>query len=124
VGAVTPVFDTNILIDFLLRKQPARDEMARYPTARISVVTWIEVLVGARNNDEELRIKRFLSRFEVINLDLAVAETAALLRNAYRLPIPDAVIWASAKAYDSVLITRNTKDFPTDEPDIRCPYIL
>jgi len=121
---LTPVFDTNILIDYLLGKQPAKNELSRYPTARISVVTWIEVMVGAKNVEHELQLKRFLDRFEIIGLDISVAETAALLRNAYRLPLPDAVIWASAKARDSVLITRNTKDFPVSEPDIRCPYSL
>lgn len=124
MGRVTPVFDTNILIDYLLGKEPAQAELARFPAARISIVTWIEVMVGARGVDEEMQLKRFLQRFELIPLDVSVAETAALLRNCYRLRLPDAVIWASAKCCDSVLITRNTNDFPAGEPDIRFPYRL
>jgi len=121
---VTPVFDTNILIDYLLGKEPARDELNRFPTARISVITWIEVMVGARDLNQGLQLKKFLQRFELIPVDAAVAETAAMLRNCYRLRLPDAVIWATAKVCDSILITRNTNDFPVDEPDIRCPYAL
>jgi predicted nucleic acid-binding protein len=121
---VTPVFDTNILIDYLLGKEPARDELSRYPEARISAVTWIEVMVGARDVSEENRLRQFLGRFELIVLDAEVAETAAMLRSGYRLRLPDAVIWASAKQRDSILITRNTKDFPAGEPDIRVPYAL
>lgn len=121
---MTPVFDTNILIDYLLGKQPAKEELARFPKARISAVTWIEVMVGAHDVNEELHLKKFLAAFEWIPLDAAVAETAALLRSAYRLRLPDAVIWASAKICDAILITRNTNDFPAGEPDIRFPYAL
>jgi predicted nucleic acid-binding protein len=121
---VTPVFDTNILIDYLLGKEPAKEELARYHEARISVVTWIEVMVGARDVNEENQLRQFLARFEPIVLDASVAETAAMLRSCYRLRIPDAVIWASAKLRDTILITRNTKDFPAGEPDIRFPYVL
>lgn len=119
-----PVFDTNILIDYLLGKEPAREELARFPEARISVVTWIEVVVGARDHDEELELKKFLARFELIPLDATVAETAAMLRSCYRLRLPDAAIWASAKVWNSTLVTRNTNDFPAGEPDVRFPYAL
>jgi len=124
VGPVTPVFDTNILIDYLLGKEPAREELARHPEARISAVTWIEVMVGARDVNEENQLRQFLARFELIPLDALVAETSAMLRSCYRLRLPDAVIWASAKNRNSVLVTRNTKDFPAGEPDIRFPYVL
>jgi hypothetical protein len=121
---VIPIFDTNILIDYLLGKDPARDELARFPEARIGIVTWIEVMVGANGEAEETKLRQFLTRFEPVVLDPNVAETAAMLRSVYRLRLPDAVIWASAKISGSVLITRNTKDFPAGEPDIRVPYAL
>ncbi len=121
---MTPVFDTNILIDYLLGKEPAKEELARFPVARISVITWIEVIVSARDLNQGLQLKKFLKRFELIPVDATVAETAAMLRNCYRLRLPDAVIWATAKMCDSILITRNTKDFPAGEPDLRFPYVL
>lgn len=121
---MTPVLDTNILIDYLLGKAAAREELARYPEARVSVVTWIEVMVGARGEREEAFLRQFLARFEVVNLNAAVAETTAMLRSCYRLRLPDAAIWATAKLTNSVLVTRNTKDFPAEEPDIRVPYQL
>jgi predicted nucleic acid-binding protein len=121
---VRPVLDTNILIDFLLGKDPAKEELARYPEACISIVTWIEVMAGARGEAEESQLRTFLSRFDLLPLDAAVAETAAMLRSCYRLRLPDAVIWASAKVSDATLVTRNTRDFPVGEPDIRVPYVL
>ena len=38
--------------------------------------------------------------------------------------LPDALIWASAKTTESMLITRNTRDYPAGEPDVRFPYTL
>lgn len=38
--------------------------------------------------------------------------------------VPDAIIWASARPSGGLLVTRNTKDFPSDEPDGRAPYSI
>ena len=119
-----PVFDTNILIDFLVGKQPARDELARYTNARIAIITWIEVMVGVRGEEDEAAVREFLNTFETIPLDEKVAETAVQIRRQYRIRLPDALIWACAKTTDSLLITRNTRDYPVSEPDIRIPYAL
>ena len=81
-------------------------------------------MVGAKGKEEERRIREFLNGFETIPLDTAVAEKAVYLRKQYRLRLPDAVIWASAKTRDSLLITRDTSDYPSGEPDIRIPYEL
>ena len=62
--------------------------------------------------------------FIVIGLDDAVAERAVVLRQTYRLKFPDAVIWAAAQTTGRLLVTRNTKDFPADEPGVRAPYQL
>lgn len=43
---VKVVLDTNILIDFLGGVQQARDEIARHSEPAISVMSWMEVLVG------------------------------------------------------------------------------
>ena len=51
-------------------------------------------------------------------------ERAALRRERSRLRLPHAVIHASAQVHGRILITRNTRDFPADMPDIRVPYSL
>jgi predicted nucleic acid-binding protein len=119
-----PVFDTNILIDYLAGKEPAKEELDRYPQPRISIITWIEVMVGAKDKTAETQIREFLNSFETVPLDEHVAETAVQLRRRYRLRLPDTLIWASAKTRESLLITRNTRDYPAGEPDIRFPYVL
>ncbi|WP_363184885.1 type II toxin-antitoxin system VapC family toxin [uncultured Thiocystis sp.] len=117
------LFDTNILIDYLNGIEMARQEIARYEQASISLVTWIEVLVGT-TADEEPIIRGFLHRFVVLGIDRTVAEQAIALRKARRIKLPDAIVQATAIVEGAVLITRNTKDFPPDTAGIRIPYVL
>ncbi len=115
------VFDTNIVIDALNGLSKADTEYRRYERVLISRITWMEVLVGAQEDDAMVR--SFLEEnFEIIALDERVAEIAVQLRRAYHVRLPDAIIWATAKANDAILVTRNTKDFNPDWEGIRVPY--
>jgi predicted nucleic acid-binding protein len=119
---VKAVFDTNILIDLLNGRAEANDEAGRYSSLAISRITWIEVLIGARNHEDQSQVERFLGYFEIIELDEPVAREAISLRQQHRLRLPDAIIWAAARLRDSVLVTRDFRDFPTGDPGIRVPY--
>jgi hypothetical protein len=117
------VFDTNIVIDALNGVEAADTEYSRYERVLISRITWMEVLIGATGDEAELR--DFLAaQFEVIPLDLAVAEQAIQLRREHRLRLPDAIILATARVNEAVLVTRNTKDFDPQWTGIRSPYAL
>jgi hypothetical protein len=117
------VFDTNIVIDALNGVTEADVEFGRYERVLISRITWMEVLIGAEGEDSELR--NFLeTHFEIIPLDLAVAETAVQLRRAHRIRLPDAIIWATACVKEATLVTRNTKDFNPAWDGIHLPYTL
>jgi predicted nucleic acid-binding protein len=118
VGAL---FDTNILIDYLRGIEAARDEMNRFEARAISVITWMEVMVGAEPSHAQAT-RDFLAGFEVVPIDPAVAEQAVALRRLYRLKLPDAIIWASARGSDLLFVTRDGRDFPVDDPGIRVPY--
>lgn len=118
------VIDTNILVDYLNGLQPARVELSRYRHPIISLITWMEVLVGAHGAEEERMLRDFLVRFEVMPVDEPVAEEAVTLRRARRIRLPDAIILATARVAGSLLVTRNTRDFPADGPGIRVPYTL
>lgn len=120
---VKAVFDTNILIDYLNGIPQARDELARYEDVSISIITWMEILVGARPG-AAAATRDFLDSFDHVAIDEAVAERAVSLRQQCRMRLPDAIIWASADVHSRLLVTRNSKDFPTDAPGIRIPYIL
>jgi len=118
---VKAVFDTNILIDFLRGRPEAKRELERYDDRAISVLTWMEVMVGTTPATNSTT-RAFLSDFEVIPLGESVAETAVELRRLHRMKMPDAIIWASAKRNGRLLVTRDTKGFPLDDPGVREPY--
>jgi predicted nucleic acid-binding protein len=115
------VLDTNIVIDALNGVSEADAEYARYERVLISRITWMEVLAGAQGDEAQLR--DFLeTQFEIIPLDLPVAEEAVRLRRAHHMRLPDAIIWATARTQDALLVSRNTKDFNPDWDGIRVPY--
>ncbi|NBW75275.1 MAG: type II toxin-antitoxin system VapC family toxin [Sphingomonadaceae bacterium] len=121
-------FDSNILIDALKGLPPAKDEIARAAglTGRvwISRMVWVEVM----SKGEPAALKRteqFLSGFIVDEVDAEIGvRAAALRRERPRLKSPDAIILATAQLRSRVLVTRNIKDFPSQLPGIRVPYIL
>jgi predicted nucleic acid-binding protein len=120
---VKALFDTNILIDFLNAVPQARREIAKYNDKAISVISWMEVMVGAESEVETLT-RAFLDTFRIVPLADDVAERAVELRREHRIRLPDAVVWASADVHSMLLVTRNTKDFAADAPGIRVPYTL
>jgi predicted nucleic acid-binding protein len=120
---VKALFDTNILVDYLNAVPKARIELRRYREKAISIITWMEVMVGA-TSDVEDGTRSFLSTFDIIELDSEIAERAVSLRRDHRIKLPDATIWATAQTRAMLLVTRNTRDFAEDDPGIRMPYKL
>ncbi len=120
-SSVIAVFDTNIVIDALNGLSEADDEYARYERVLISRITWMEVLVGAKEDDSQVR--DFLeAHFEIIPVDMAVAEKAIQLRRTHHVRLPDAIIWATAQTNGALLVSRNTKDFRAESDGVRVPY--
>ena len=116
------VFDTNILVDYLNGIADANHEIERYEEIAISIVTWMEVLAGADDAEEEAITREFLARFKVQPVEKTVAERAIKIRRQHKLKLPDAIIWATAKELGRILVTRNTKDFSEKDAGIRVPY--
>ena len=107
---VKALFDTNILIDYLNAILPAKHELLRYQEKAISVISWMEVMVGTEaNNARDTEV--FLAGFSLVDLDDSIAKQAVALRKQHRIKLPDAIIWASAQVNAMLLVTRNVKDF-------------
>jgi len=120
---VSVLFDTNILIDYLNGVKQARTELERYSDKAISLITWMEVMVGAVPQTEEAT-RRFLSTFINLPIDDQVSRLAVSLRKNHKIKLPDAIVWATAQANKRIFVTRNTRDFLPNEPGIRFPYQL
>lgn len=118
-----PFFDTNILIDWLKDRPEASHELSRYNRHRISRIVWTEVLAGETLERRDI-IRQAIAPFEVVELDARIALAAADIRHRANMRLMDAYILATAQVNGSILITRNTKDFPAAMPGIRVPYSL
>lgn len=116
------VFDTNILIDYLIGREAAQQEIDRYPRRAISIVTWMELQIGSKTEGEADVVDMFLREFRVVDITRQVARRAIEIRRRTRVRLPDAIIWATAQLESAVLVTRNIKDFPADDPGVRIPY--
>ena len=115
------LFDTNILIDYLSGIPQARTELERHPDRAIGIVTWMEVMAGTTEADKK-PIRAFLRTFRVLPVTQDVAEQSFILRRQRKIKLPDAIILATAQVNDRILLTRNTRDFPAEEPGISIPY--
>jgi len=123
VGEVIAVFDANILMDYLDGVHDALEELRRYSVKEISIVTWMEVLTGAKPNDEAYT-RSLLGTCVVLPVTQEIAERAVFERRQRRIKLPDAIVIATAIVGGRVLVTRNTRDFPADDEHVRIPYRL
>ena len=116
------LFDTNILIDLFSGRREAKQALEAWPPQNaISLITWMEVMVGAKKYHQEQRTRMALSTFNIINISQDIAERSVALRQEYKLKLPDAIILATAQLHRLELITRNTKDF-AGIPGVVTPY--
>ncbi|HCD1257439.1 TPA: type II toxin-antitoxin system VapC family toxin [Citrobacter amalonaticus] len=118
------LFDTNILIDLFSGHQEAQQVLEAYPPQNaISLITWMEVMVGAKKYHQEYRTRVALSAFNIIGVSQEIAERSVNLRQEYGMKLPDAIILATAQIHRFALVTRNTRDF-AGIPGVITPYQL
>lgn len=120
---LSPFFDTNIVIDWLKRKPQAIAELGLYGRHRMSRIVWTEVLAGEAPDARDI-VQQALANFEIVELDRPIAMAAVDIRYRSHMKLMDAYILATAQVNGTILITRNTKDFPAEMPGIRVPYTL
>ena len=117
------LLDTNILIDVLRGEAPALAWLEQQQRPLISVISWIEVLVGCREGEND-PVEAWLGTFPRLPIDDAIALETVRLRQRHGLKIPDAIILATARCSDLSLATRNSRDFPLALGDVVHPYAL
>ena len=97
--------------------------LEKQPQSAISVITWIEVLLGSRDSEAE-RLEPWLESFTRIGLDQAIARETVQIRQRHRLKGPDSIILATATCHGLTLATRNSRDFPLSLGGVVHPYSL
>jgi predicted nucleic acid-binding protein len=100
------LLDTDVLIDHLRGHRRLR---LLDPDLTISVVTRCE-LFAARSVDEPI-LRQTLGVLEEIPVDRAIAESAGRVRRTTGIPVPDALIAATALEHGMSVMTRNRRHF-------------
>ncbi len=109
--------DTCILIDYLRGNSEVKSRLAadREKGLGMSAVTYMELMVGARNKREAGIIRKAFADFEIIEISEAISIKARALierfTKSHGLLIPDALIAATALETDVPLCTANVSDF-------------
>ena len=111
------ICDTNIFIHLFKNDAATIAVLEKIGTRNIlmSAVAEMELCRGARNQAELKLILKNLDNYSIIDIDIKTCLVARNLVREYHLShglqIPDALIAASAIAYQLPLFTYNTKDF-------------
>ncbi|KKW22226.1 MAG: hypothetical protein UY62_C0009G0024 [Parcubacteria group bacterium GW2011_GWF2_50_9] len=113
----TMTFDTNILIAYLDKEEPAFSSCKRYKELGVPFI--LPAIVEAEllaylhwSMEQRNAVERFLEdNFVFVPLDRAVARMTAEIRRQTRLKSPDAAIAATALFTNTPLVTRNVRDF-------------
>lgn len=116
------LIDTNILIYYLAGEIPEKEKNKINKIFRedfnISVISKMEFLGFQKHTDESLNIaKRLVEYANIIGLTDDVVEEVISIKIQKKLKLPDAIIGATCKVGDLILVTRNDKDF--DEVDVK-----
>jgi predicted nucleic acid-binding protein len=119
VKGVSCILDTDIVIDFLRRREYARkilNHWADEGLLAISSLTHLEIYQGMKTGEEKAT-NSFLDGLITIDVDISIARQAgALLRNlrskGITIGITDAIIAATALQFGVSLITNNIEHYP------------
>ena len=111
------VFDTDVLVWVLRGHDKAARVVNTAPVRGISLVTYMELIQGARDKAEMRLIKRFLADlgFEMLPLTENVGHRASIYMEEYALSasmsMADALIAATAVEQTQTLVTANQKHY-------------
>jgi predicted nucleic acid-binding protein len=100
-------FDSCILIDFLKQWPGAVALVVGVRERTISTLVRTEVLAGALTRQQWHEAQQLLDKCIAVDVDPAIADAAAQLRQQHRLKTPDVIIAATATARGLPLFTRD-----------------
>jgi len=111
------IFDTTVLIELYRgnTKVKAEIENIKSDIFYISSITVAEFLVGARDKNDIVRIKKQLEKYTIIPINTDISELFVNLFESYALShrpgIADTLIAATALFYNLPIYTHNKKHF-------------
>ncbi|MBK7505364.1 MAG: type II toxin-antitoxin system VapC family toxin [Bacteroidetes bacterium] len=110
------LLDTNVVINYLDASLPVagmqllNDIVDSDPM--ISIITKMETLgYNFTSIDEQITMETFINGSTILELNNDIVEKTIAIRKSKKIKLPDAIIAATALAYDLVVVSRNTSDF-------------
>lgn len=117
--------DTNLLILGLAGQEPYASYFRKQIEEKNLVFSAVVVAVflSKATDEEEKIVSELFARFQILPVDLAVAQLAAYYRKTYakkkhNLKLPDCFIAATAKIYKLTLATLDKAGYPMRDIDV------
>lgn len=112
------IVDTNVIVAAIRDNDSAKNILSKYAKQGIciSIVTEMELNVGATNVAKKAVVKKVIANHEVLQLSKSIGNLALRLIKTYNnskqvLFLGDVLIAATCLHYNYKLITFNSKDF-------------
>ncbi len=110
------LLDTNVLIEILKNNQKTLEKVQSFHvTLAILSISVMELYYGALNKVELNKLEKFVSLFNIVQLNENISTQATKLVKMYakshNLDIPDSLIASTALTNECKLFTYNVKDF-------------
>ncbi len=108
--------DTNVIIYFFKGDQKVTkfldESILKGSRFYISSITEAELLGYPEITPNELsKIEAILKTLVIVLVDSQIARLAGSLKRRYKISLPDSIIAATSYLTNTVLVTRNIKDF-------------
>jgi predicted nucleic acid-binding protein len=111
------LIDTDVLIWYMRGNAKALDELEKHKNFSISVVTYMELVQGMRNNKELTALRKALKGWNcnIIYISEEISSKAMFYVEqhylSHSMQIADALIGATAVSYGMPLLTGNDKHY-------------
>jgi len=109
------LIDTNVISDYFSASLPTSGlhfmDSVIDVVPNLSVITQIELLCWKTISLTEQRVKDFIDDSAILDITPKVIMHCVNIRRNKKVKTPDAIIAATALAYDFTLISNNEKDF-------------
>ena len=119
---VTALFDTSILLDYLLGDKRATEVFSRFEHRALSVITWVEIM-GIAPEAQGEPTRAFLRSFERLSISEAIADEALrLIGERPGLSFHRAMTWATAIVNKMTYVTADKSFVRDGDKDLLIPY--
>ena len=119
---MTALFDTTVLLDYLLGDKRAGAAFKQFNHRALSVITWVEVMSVAPEDKHETT-RAFLRSFERLSISEAIADEALrLIRDRSGLPFHRALTWATALVNQLTYVTVDKTFIRAGDKGVLVPY--